>query len=150
MQRQQQVIQVPMEGHSSASQDAEHLINQKHDDYNSLCNKYRRLYYCTRLAAGLGAALLPFFVAISSTIASGLSILILVAVVFDQVFNPREKWSLYSKATDLLTMARLKASGEYAKYEEFLKVLEEVEHRSLGSLSSVNDLLERIRGVEHS
>lgn len=149
MQRQQQQQLQQTGDFAVAPSEAELLINSKHDEYNARCKKYRILYYVTRLAAGLGAALLPFFVSANPRVATGLSLLVLIAVVFDQVFNPKDKWALYSKATDLLMKARLRAQGQYEKHGESLKILEQIEDATLANLSSVEELLAKVRGLEH-
>ena len=127
--------------------EAASLITQKHIHYNSLCNWYRLLYYVTRLVAGLCAGLLPFFVSASARTATALSIATLATIVFDSVFNPRGKWQLYSKATDLLMIARLKAIGEYDQYEESLKILQEVERESVRDLSGMKEFLDRLEAT---
>ena len=45
--------------------------------------------------------------------------------------------------------ARLRAQGQYEKHGESLKILEQIEDATLANLSSVEELLAKVRGLEH-
>ncbi|MDQ8205385.1 DUF4231 domain-containing protein [Pelagicoccus sp. SDUM812003] len=127
---------------------SERLIEKKHEDYTKACIRYRNLYYFTRLCAGLSAGILPFVVHSSPNIAIGLSIAVVVATVLDSVFNPKDKWKTFSRATDLLAIARLKASGEYDKYANQLSILAATENAHLEQLVNLDEIIEQNRGRE--
>jgi hypothetical protein len=118
------------------------LVIAKHNEYFRCAKKYRRLYYATRLCAGLSAGLLPFVVRTSPNTAILLSILIVLATVIDSVFVPKDRWALYSKATDLLAAAQLRASGQYEQWEAALKAIEQTESAALRQLGGIRDLIE--------
>ncbi|MDD5698466.1 MAG: hypothetical protein PHH77_07595 [Victivallaceae bacterium] len=121
------------------------LINNKHRHYNRAAQVYRFLYYATRLAAGLCAGILPFVVKDRPPVATGLSLAIVVITVLDVVLNPKDKWALYSKATDFLTVTRLKISGDYAKYKEVIDILFETESKALAQLVSINKVMDEVQ-----
>jgi hypothetical protein len=119
------------------------FIRDKHKAYYWCAKQYRRLYYLTRLCAGLSAGLLPFVVRESPSTAIVLSILIVLATVVDAVFTPKDHWVLYAKATDLLAAEQLKASGQYEQYKAALRTIEETEAAALKQLAGIRNLIEQ-------
>jgi hypothetical protein len=117
------------------------LVKGKHNKYAFAVRFYAFLYYLTRLAAGLSAGALPFTISQNPTAATVLSAVIVTTTVIDLVFNPRERWALYSKATDLLAIAQLKASGEYDTYKEFIDIIAATEREKLERLVNLNELV---------
>jgi hypothetical protein len=71
--------------------------------------------------------------------------------VIDSVFGPKDRWAVYSKATDLLAIAQLKASGQHEKWEIALKAIEQTEAAALKQLGGIRDLIEqgRLEGKRH-
>jgi hypothetical protein len=124
---------------------AEVLIEQKHSEYASAAKTYRAVYYATRLTAGLSAGLLPFVVSAHPQYALALSIAIVVCTVIDLVFGVRDKWQLMSRAADLLTIQRLKISGEYDKYKDVLEILVNTESAKLAHLVDLDTLLKKAK-----
>src|SRR3712207_5228758 len=86
----------------------EEFLWKKYREYARGATIHRVLYYALRLTAGLSAAVLPFVVSSYAGLATGLSVSIIIATTLDTVFNPKDHWALYSKATDLMTIAFLK------------------------------------------
>ena len=121
------------------------LIRSKHREYVRLSRMYRILYYVTRLIAALGAALIPFVIAHSQQIATSFSIAVVVALVLDQVFAPKDKWRLYSKATDLLTVARLKQKGEYNAVKDVMDVLVRTESDNVEQLKEIEEIVRKVQ-----
>ena len=107
------------------------MIDSKHREYARKTTIFKRVYYLTRLMAGLSAGVLPFVVNANPSVATGLAVAIVVVTVLDIVFDPKSKWALYSKATDFLTVARLKLSGDYEKYKQVIDLLVETESKEL-------------------
>jgi hypothetical protein len=128
---------------SPAPNRAEWLVQTKHDEYAKLSRRYRSLYYLLRLSAGLSAALLPFVVSSVPSCASVLSIIIVVTTVIDMIFSPKDRWKLYSRTADLLTMERLKRSGEYQGYESLLSLLTTTESAKLEDLVTLEEVTKR-------
>lgn len=124
---------------------AQQLIDQKHRDYLKKSRLYHLLYFTTRISAALSSGLLPFVVGNNPTIATYLSIIIVVAIVLDSVFDPKGNWQLYSRATDLLAIAELKTRGDYDKYKEQLEILIATEAKTLERLVDLEDILKKIR-----
>lgn len=123
---------------------AQQLIDEKNREYLRKSYFYRYLYFITRTLAALSSGLLPFVVSNRPTIATILSIVIVVAVVFDSVLDPKGHWQLYSRATDLIAVANLKSLGQYEKYKEQLKILLATEAKKVERLVDLEDLLKRI------
>ena len=120
------------------------LVDRKHREYVGKARLFAMLYYGSRLLAGLSAAMLPFVVNAQPAVATALAATIAVVTVVDLVFSPREKWTVFSKATDLIVLARLKASGEYDRHREAFQVILEAEAANLGQLKDLDELLRRI------
>ena len=114
--------------------DVDHLINDKHKEYVTKAIFYSALYYTTRVVAGLSAALLPFIVGHSQLWATILAIVVAVVTVFDSVFAPKDRWALYSKATDLLALATIRAQGTYDKNKDAIDTILQTESANLQTL----------------
>ena len=123
---------------------------QKHREYyrSALC--YRTLYYGTRLFAGISAGSLPFVIHTSATIATALSLIIVAATVLDVVFSPKDRWALFSKGTDLLFLAQLKASGQSKEWEDALEAMQQTEWASLQQTTNLRDMLALVRNEANS
>lgn len=126
---------------------AQQLIDEKHREYLRKSHRYRWLYRITRTSAGLSSGLLPFVVGNWPTIATILSIVIVVAVVVDSVWDPKGRWQLFSQATDLIAIADLKSQGQYEKYKDQLEILLATEAKRVERLVDLEDLLKRIKGT---
>lgn len=120
------------------------LVDGKHREYVTKARLFARLYYGSRLLAGLSAAMLPFVVKGQPAVATVLAATIAVVTVVDLVFSPREKWTTFSRATDLIVLARLKATGEFQRHREAFQVILEAEAANLGQLKDLDELLRRI------
>jgi hypothetical protein len=123
---------------------ADKLIRDKHREYYRNSSTYRIMYYATRFLAGLSAGVLPFLVWSRPLAATILSGIIVVCFVGDAVFDPRSKWKLYSSATDLLTIAELKANGQYEKSKEMLDIIVATECDALAHLKGLDEVLSAI------
>lgn len=124
------------------------LVEEKHFEYVEKAKRYAVFYYTTRLLAGLSAAILPFTVGHTNlqSVSTALSVIIVVVTVFDLVFAPKDRWALFSKATDLLSLAKAKAldEAEYTKYKEALDTLLNTESANLAQVINLNDLVSKI------
>ncbi len=123
---------------------AAQIMREKYKEYQRGSKRHKLLYYTFRLAAGLSAALLPFVIGHLPVVATVLSVVVVVCTVFDIVLDPKSKWALYSRATDLLSMAELKRRGEYDKYKDALEVLLATEHQALAGLKDLEDVLKKV------
>jgi uncharacterized protein DUF4231 len=124
------------------------IIDAKQREYTRNSRRHRRLYYSTRLMAGLAAALLPFVVGQHPTAATVLSVIVAVTVVLDVTLDPKGRWQLYSKASDLLAIARLKASGDYDRYKDELEILLATETQKLERLVDLESVLKKVSGKQ--
>lgn len=129
---------------------AELLVQHKNREYARASRVYRRLYYTLRVAAGLSAGLLPFVVATFPIAATTLSVIIVVATVLDMVFNPKDRWQLFSRASDALTLERFKHSGDDKGYETLLAFLVAMESAKLDNLVSLQDVMKKAKDAGSS
>jgi hypothetical protein len=121
------------------------VIQDKYRKYLKGSRFYRILYYITRFLAALSAGLLPFVVGTAPSVAIALSIVIVLSIVTDTVFDPKGKWVLYSKATDLIAIAEIKLRGEYDKYKEALEILLATEQQALAGLKGLEEVLKTVQ-----
>lgn len=128
----------PQPGESAA----EALIRHKLNEYVRGAKVNRALYYALRLLAGVSAALLPFVISSYPAIATGLSICVVVVTVIDLIFNPKDRWKLYSQGSDLLTIFLLKKTGDYKAYKEAIDVLLKTENIKLDRLVDMKELID--------
>ncbi|SRR5260221_138021 len=124
-------------------------VDAKQREYTRNARRYRRVFYATRLTAGLASGLLPFVVSNYATLATILSILIVVVVVIDSTLDPKSQAQLFSKASDLLAIARLKAEGQYEQYKEALDLILATETQKLERLVDLEALLKRVSEAGH-
>jgi hypothetical protein len=137
-----------LEGQTSEGNNfIQELIRQKHKEYLRGSHIHQFLYYFVRLVASLSAGLLPFVVASSPATATGLSIAIVITTVVDMVFNPKDKWQLYSRASDLLAVEQLKQQGDYTKYKEMISILVNTELAKLEHLVDFDELIKKAKGA---
>lgn len=127
----------------------ENLISEKYKEYRRGSQKYRILYYLLRSIAGLSAALLPFVVSNNTTIATGLSLAIVITTVIDLIFNPKDQWQLNSEATDNLTVEKLKKDGKYEEYQKLIDILVKTESAKLQRLIGQKALLDEIQSYQN-
>ena len=120
------------------------LIREKYQNYLRGSHLHRVLYIVTRLLAGLSAALLPFVVGTMPIVATSLSAIVVICIVIDTVFDPKGKWALYSRATDLLAVAELKRRGEYDQYKAAFEILLTTEQQALSGLKGLEEVLSRV------
>lgn len=126
---------------------ARKLIQQKHEQYLKSALISRTLYYTLRLTIGLSAGLLPFIIQTQPIISTALSLLIVIGTTIDSIFDPKTKWQIYSKSTDLLALAALKKSGEYEEYKESLETIFKTESEITNTLEEVETLLNKINKI---
>jgi hypothetical protein len=120
------------------------LVREKHRKYLRLSRMNASIYYSTRTVAALCSALLPFTVGAHPTVATILAIVVAITVALDSVFIPRDRWQLYSKATDLLAIAEFKVIGQYEQYKELLDIITATEDTKLARLVDLKDVLEKV------
>jgi hypothetical protein len=128
------------------------LIFDKHKEYYVKSKAYSVLYYATRLIGGLCAGALPFIIPHSNLnwLATTLSASIVALTVIDLVFNPKDNWALYSKATDLIVIGQIQANDPdgYEKNKKILSVLLNTENGKLAKLVDLDELLHSIQSTQ--
>ena len=125
----------------------EDRIRKKHNQYYIAGRRYRFLYYATRLIGGLCAGTLPFVVYSAPTIATSLSIVIVVVTVADAVFSPKELWKSNSRASDLLYIADLKRQGKFKEFEEALNVILTNEDEQMLRLMGLDEVMKKAQSA---
>ena len=122
----------------------EELVEKKHSEYLKKAKLFSISYYAIRLMAGLSAALLPFTIRTSVLWSTIFSVVTVMVTVLDLVFAPKDRWVLYSKATDLLAVAKIKARGDYEEHKEALEIITQTETANLQQLINLDDLVSKI------
>lgn len=125
---------------------AKELLRQKQAEYSRNVKRYRLLFYVLRITALL-AVLVPFTIPLAPAVAIAISALVALAVGLDNLFQPKERWKLFSQATDLLTLAQMKHHGDYKKFKDSLAILQSVESANLEALVNIEDLIEKAKNV---
>jgi len=123
----------------------EHLVHDKHCEYYRKAVFFSIFYYMSRLSVGISAVLLPFVLRTSQYWATVLSIIVLIMTVLDQVFAPKEKWVLYSKATDMFAVARFKAKGQYEENKDLVDLITQTETGKLQQLVGLSELIAKVK-----
>lgn len=123
-------------------------IRERHAALAHTARLYRWLYHATRLVAGLSAGLLPFVVSQNAILASALSIIVVVAVVVDTVFNPKERAKSLTIACHLLYIADLKRQGRYEDFKESLDVFMNAEEAR--ELQGIMQIVNKVEQVDQS
>src|ERR1022692_1424629 len=112
-------------------------IRKRHSELASAARNHRFLYYGTRLVAGLAAGLLPFFLT-NTNVATGLAAAVVVATVFDSVFNPKERWKSLTRSCHFLYIEDLIRNGEYEQFKKSLSLfMDAEEQRQFQDITSV-------------
>lgn len=121
------------------------LVNSKQSEYSKKATLHKRLHYTSlTIGAVLGIAT-PFLISDFKNIAQFSSIAVVVLISFDQIFRPKEKWALYSKATDLLQLQLFKMSGAYESNKEVIETIINTEAQILSTVSDLKEVLQQVK-----
>ncbi|OUJ66854.1 hypothetical protein BXP70_28980 [Hymenobacter crusticola] len=122
------------------------IIQFKMKEYHRSGMIYQIIYYSTRLLAALAAGLLPFLVGKPENVlwSQTLSIVIVIVTVVDSVFNPREKWIMYSNASDALSEATLKQDPDYIANQEAIKKILDTESAKLNHTVTLEEVVDKV------
>lgn len=133
------------QGKESAQESANAFIVAKHRDYVRKSNYFQWLYYATRLIAGISAGLVPVTISLDARIATGLSILVVVAIVVETVFDPKKRWALYSRVTDALSIEEMRQKGVYNQHRRRIDLIFQTEQELVSELRPIADVLEALK-----
>jgi hypothetical protein len=120
-------------------------IRSTHAWYLRLSRVNAALYYGSRLVAVLCSALLPFVVTNDSTRATQYAIAVAVSVGLDSVFRFREKYQLYSKASDLMAVAEAEMRSDYDKYKKLFQIIVATEEMKVNQLRDLKTILDEVK-----
>ncbi len=123
----------------------ESILKAQHERYVNNAALFKYLYYTLRLWAGLAATFLPFIVPYSQITVSILAASVALATALDTIFVPRDKWKLYSKASDLLWVEQVRERGEYDKYKDRIAEILRTEEAGLGLQTGLQEMLDQIK-----
>lgn len=122
------------------------LVTTRHASYYNQANAHALFYYILRVTAGLAAGALPFAVVTGcEAFAITLSLVVMVTTVLDLVFNPKDRWLLFSGANRSLTRARLDAEDQYEPNRKVLDIVLATEAGILRHIMNADDLLNQVR-----
>jgi len=124
------------------------LVDLKQGEYSKKAVFYKRLHYVSlTIGAVLGIAT-PFLIPNYPIFAQLSSIAVVAIISFDQIYRPKEKWALYSKATDLLQLQLFKMSGAYESNKEVIETIMNTEAQILSTVPDLNEVLQQVKESE--
>jgi len=123
----------------------EALVRQKAGEYYTKARWYAAIYYITRVTVALSAATLPFIIPAFPRTATGISIVIALFTAIDIVLKPKELWALYSRASDLVTVALLKQSEGYEESRDAIEILLATEDARMKQVVDIDEITRVLR-----
>ena len=76
----------------------------------------------------------------NSSIPTAFSVSIVIGTVIDFILKPKDRWEIYSKATDLIAVGIAKKQGDYEENKDLLDLILETESSEFDNLVNLNDL----------
>lgn len=130
---------------------AEALVRRKAAEYYSRARMYSFVYYLTRGGTALAAVILPFIISTYPKTAVGFSIAIAFLTAIDVIAKPKELWALYSRASDLVTVALLKQTEGYEASRDAVEILLATEDARLKQVVDLDEITRLLgRGTKGS
>lgn len=121
------------------------LVEIKQGEYANKASIFKLAHYSSlSLGAALGIVT-PFLIPNYPVMAQVTSVAVVFVISFDQIFKPKEKWSLYSKATDLLQLQLFKKSGTYEQNKEIIDTIINTEAQILITVPGLNEVLQQVK-----
>lgn len=121
------------------------LIRLKQTEYTKQAHIFRVFHYFLMVAAALLSITTPFLIPIQPVIAQITSVIVVLLLSIDQIFKPRERWALYSKATDLIQLQLFKVSGAYDANKEIIDTIITTESQILNTVPALNEVLQQVK-----
>lgn len=121
------------------------LVNSKQSEYSKKAILHKRLHYVSLTTGAVLGIATPFLIPYDTIIAQLSSIAVVVLISFDQIFRPKEKWALYSKATDLLQLQLFKMSGAYESNKEVIETIINTEAQILSTVPDLKEVLQQVK-----
>lgn len=121
------------------------LTEIKHNEYTKKAKLFRNLHYFLLVAGAILSVATPFLIPINPVVAQITSIMVVISLSVDHIFKPKEKWTVYSKATDLIQLQLFKSSGAYTKNKKIIDTILETEARILETVPDLNDVLAQVK-----
>lgn len=121
------------------------LVEIKQKEYADKAAKFKIAHYTSlSLGAALGIVT-PFLIPGQPIIAQITSVAVVFIISFDQIFKPKDKWSLYSKATDLLQLQLFQKAGAYEQNKELIDTIINTESQILTTVPGLNEVLQQVK-----
>jgi len=120
------------------------LVALKQSEYAKKANTFRMLHYILLSWGAILGILTPILIPALPYIAQWVSVAVVVVISIDQIFRPKDKWSLYSKATDLIQLQLFKKAGVYEENKELIDTIINTELEILTTVPGLNDALRKI------
>lgn len=124
------------------------LVDIKQGEYSIKAVFYKRLHYVSLTLGAVLGIVTPFLIPNHPIFAQLSSIAVVAIISFDQIFRPKEKWALYSKATDLLQLQLFKMSGAYELNKEVIETIMNTEAQILSTVPDLNEVLQQVKDSE--
>lgn len=128
----------------SIDAEVKQLVALKQGEYAKKARLFNIIHYTSlTLGAGLGI-ITPFIIPKLPDLAQLTSIAVVALISFDQIYKPKEKWALYSKATDLMQLQIFKKMGVYDKNKDLIDTILSTESQILSTIPGLNEVLKQV------
>lgn len=67
-----------------------------------------------------------------------------MVTVLDTVPSPKDRWALFSRASDILALAQIKSKGDYEQHKEAIDAILSTENAALLQVIGLQELLDRV------
>ena len=120
------------------------LVTLKQAEYTKRARQFRLLHYMLLTTAASLSILTPFLIPVAPLVAQVSAIVVALLLATDQIFKPKDRWSLYSKSTDLLQLQLFKVSGRYESNKGLIDTIIETEAQILNTVPDLNEVLQKV------
>ena len=121
-------------------------VADKQQTYFDRSERFKYFYYGTRIVAAFSTAIIPFTIGDSPTVATWLSVAVVLATATDLVFQPQSRWKQYSRASDLLFYLQAKKQPDFDEHRESIELIIDSEKKFLDGLVDLEALVMSLRG----
>lgn len=121
------------------------LLLNKQQTYYWRPQYFKFMFYSLRVIVGVGAAMIPFAIFYSTTMALIISAMVSLSTTVDAIFAPKDKWQLYSRASDQLWVLQIRESGQYDQYKDRIEEILRTEGAEVDMINSLQAMLNDIK-----
>ncbi len=121
------------------------LVALKQAEYTNLAYRYKNIHYMLVMIGSVFGIITPFIIPYFPVLAQITSIIVVFVISLEHIFKPKEKWTLYSKATDLIQLQLFKITGAYKNNKELINTIINTEAQILDTVPDLNEVLKQVK-----